>query len=232
MVVGWHVDDPAVDVVRTSDEHGMAQAVDHLVALGHRRIAHIDGGENLIAPLARDGVRQGDARRRGWASQIRVVPGGQTQLDGQRGRAGAPGRGRPADGDRSPTTTTRRWPRWACWRSMASTCPVELSVVGWDDSEAAALSPVGLTSVAQRPAEMARLAVERIVARIEGAADRGSRDRSRARAEGPIEHRDTSFEPNVLTYHRDLRPSFGLSNLERSSDSGSQRLSSRHGLVP
>ena len=45
--------------------------------------------------------------------------------------------------------------------------PGQLSVVGFDDSEAAALSPVGLTSVAQQPFELARLAVERIVARIE-----------------------------------------------------------------
>ena len=44
VVVGWHVDHPAVDVVRTSDEHGMSLAVDHLVELGHRRIAHLDGG--------------------------------------------------------------------------------------------------------------------------------------------------------------------------------------------
>jgi DNA-binding LacI/PurR family transcriptional regulator len=40
-------------------------------------------------------------------------------------------------------------------------------VIGWDDSEAAALSPVGLTSVAQRPDELARLAVQRIVDRLE-----------------------------------------------------------------
>jgi DNA-binding LacI/PurR family transcriptional regulator len=46
--------------------------------------------------------------------------------------------------------------------------PGRISIVGWDDSEAAALSPVGLTSVAQQPAEMSRLAVERMVARIEG----------------------------------------------------------------
>ena len=55
VVVGWHVDDPAVDVVRTSDEHGMAQAVDHLVGLGHRRIAHIDGGDSVIAVSRREG---------------------------------------------------------------------------------------------------------------------------------------------------------------------------------
>ena len=39
-------------------------------------------------------------------------------------------------------------------------------MIGWDDSEAAALSLVGLTSVVQQPAELARLAVERIVDRI------------------------------------------------------------------
>ncbi|HEU5486414.1 MAG TPA: LacI family DNA-binding transcriptional regulator, partial [Microlunatus sp.] len=48
VVVGWHVDHPHVDVVRTSDEVGMVQAVDHLAGQGHRRIAHIDGGDTLI----------------------------------------------------------------------------------------------------------------------------------------------------------------------------------------
>jgi DNA-binding LacI/PurR family transcriptional regulator len=46
--------------------------------------------------------------------------------------------------------------------------PGQLSIVGWDDSELGALSPVGLTTVAQDSMEMARLAVERIVARVEG----------------------------------------------------------------
>ena len=45
--------------------------------------------------------------------------------------------------------------------------PGQMSVVGWDDSVTAALSPVPLTSVAQRPAELAQLALERIVARLE-----------------------------------------------------------------
>ena len=44
--------------------------------------------------------------------------------------------------------------------------PADVSVIGWDDSEAAALSLVGLTSVVQQPAELARLAVERVVDRI------------------------------------------------------------------
>ena len=65
-VVGWHVDDPAVDVVRASDERGMALAVDHLVGLGHHRIAHIDGGATVIAAARREGYSKGDARTTRW----------------------------------------------------------------------------------------------------------------------------------------------------------------------
>src|SRR5581483_3596882 len=68
-----------VDVVRTADDDGARQAVDHLAGLGHRDIVHIDGGR---APGAAD-------RRRGYRTAMhrhglpgRVVPGGPTEEDG------------------------------------------------------------------------------------------------------------------------------------------------------
>ena len=166
VVLGWHVDHPAVDVVRTSDEHGMAQAVD---PPGQPRTSPdrpYRRGSQSHRGLPAGGVREGDATRRGWV------------LHPHRHRRPVPARWsarcarcfcRRGTFRRrlSPTTTTRPWRRWVCWPSKVSTCPSQLSVIGWDDSEAAALSPVGLTSVAQQPFEMARLAVERIVARIE-----------------------------------------------------------------
>src|SRR5690349_24167758 len=55
VVLGRPVDLPDVDVVRADDAGGVAQAVDHLVALGHREVAHVDGGAGAIADVRRQG---------------------------------------------------------------------------------------------------------------------------------------------------------------------------------
>jgi DNA-binding LacI/PurR family transcriptional regulator len=166
VVMGWHVDHPAIDVVRTSDEHGMTLAVDQLVKLGHRRITHIDGGGGPISAARREGYAQA-MRRHGLEQQIRVVPGGQTQLDGQRAA-------RLILDEKDLPTALVAYNDDVAVAAMALIdhqdidVPGRLSIVGWDDSEAAALSPIGLTSVAQDVDQMARSAVKRIVARIEG----------------------------------------------------------------
>ena len=79
-VVARAVRHRAVDVVRTADDEGLHQAVDHLVAVGHRRIAHIDGGRAPGAPGAaerRRGYRQA-VRRHGLDAETRILPGGLT----------------------------------------------------------------------------------------------------------------------------------------------------------
>jgi DNA-binding LacI/PurR family transcriptional regulator len=165
VVVGWHVDHPAVDVVRTSDEQGMDQAVSYLSRLGHRRIAHIDGGDSVIATSRRDGFTAA-MRANGLGEGIQVVPGGQSQLDGQRAA-------RSLLEEANPPTALVAYNDDTAVGAMGLLSqrgvrvPDQVSVIGWDDQEAAALSPLPLTTVAQQPAEMARLAVQRVADRLE-----------------------------------------------------------------
>jgi DNA-binding LacI/PurR family transcriptional regulator len=166
VVVGWHVDHPGVDVVRTSDTRGMTVAVDHLVVLGHRRITHLDGGDTLIG-ASRRAAFVAAMHRHGLADSARVVPGGQAQVDGQRAaRQLLEGEGPPTAVIAYNDDTAAAVMGVLAQQGLA--VPDDVSVVGWDDSEAAALSLVGLTSVVQRPAELARLAVQRIVDRVDG----------------------------------------------------------------
>jgi DNA-binding LacI/PurR family transcriptional regulator len=166
VVLGWHVDHPAVDVVRTSDEHGMLQAVHHLAELGHTRIAHIDGGSDLIATSRRDGYIQA-MQASGLGAEIRIVSGGQSQLDGQHAARAL------LEEEDLPTAIVAfnddiAVAAMGLLAQQGILVPEQLSIVGWDDSEMAALSPLGLTSVAQHPYEMAHLAIDRLVGRIEG----------------------------------------------------------------
>lgn len=164
VVVGWHVDHPRVDVVRTSDQTGMAVAVDHLVSLGHRRIAHLDGGDTLIA-AARTAAFETAMTGHGLGDGMQVVPGGQAQLDGQRAAR------QLLEGGDLPTALIaynddNATAALGVFAQQGISVPGDISVVGWDDSRLAAESLVGLTTVRQRPAALAEMAVERVIERI------------------------------------------------------------------
>jgi DNA-binding LacI/PurR family transcriptional regulator len=168
VVMGWHVDHPDVDVVRTSDEHGMELAVRHLVDLGHRRIAHLEGGNGLVATARRDAYVRA-MQQHGLAREIRVVPcGGEDQLDGQRGA-----RALLEDGPLPTALVAFNDDIAAAAMSVLAQqgihAPDDISIVGFDDSALARSPEISLTSVQQLPQEVARLAVDRIVARTAGA---------------------------------------------------------------
>ena len=164
-VVGWPVDHPLVDVVRTDDERGIEAAVDHLVALGHRDIAHIDGGDTVISAARRSAYFTA-MERHGLSALARVVAGGQSQVDGLAGARLL------CASDRPPTGLVAYNDDVAVaaigvFAQHGIAVPEGISVIGYDDSSMAGLSPVPLTTIAQRPDELARLAVERMVARVE-----------------------------------------------------------------
>ncbi len=168
-----------VDVVRTDDARGMHLAVDHLVGLGHRRIAHVDGGRQLSAAAERRQSYRDAMRRHGLEAYARVVPGGSGEEDGARAAR--------ALLDDPPTAVTMFNDLGATGlldvlRRNGLSVPGDISVVGYDDSSFSSLAHIDLTTVAQDIDTMATLAVARAVERIDGA---------------PIAHRDVVIPPRL-----------------------------------
>lgn len=171
-VIGWHVDDPTVDSVYTSDAQGIEIALTHLTGLGHQRIAHIDGGDGLIARSRRTAY-EASMRSRGLQDWIHVYPGGETQLAGQRAALELVNSGR------RPTAVL-------CYNDDVAVAampifehhgiavPHEMAVVGWDDTTMAQAAPIALTTVHQEPATLAEAAFSRLLQRIDGAVPAGA----------------------------------------------------------
>ncbi|GAA1929179.1 LacI family DNA-binding transcriptional regulator [Nocardioides marmoribigeumensis] len=157
---------PAYDVVRTDDVAGARLAVDHLVALGHRRIAHADGRDAPGAAERRRGYQQA-MEAAGLASAVHALDGGPDETAGERSAEQLlriPRRRRPtavvAFNDHCAVGLL------AALRGAGSRVPQDLSVVGYDDSRVAALSSVDLTTVRQDASRLAQdalgLALERV----------------------------------------------------------------------
>jgi DNA-binding LacI/PurR family transcriptional regulator len=155
---------PGVEVVRTADDDGACQAVDHLVSLGHRDITHIDGGRAPGAAERRRGYRTA-MRRHGLTSQ--VLPGGPAEADGA-----AAARALQAVHPR-PTAILAFNDQCAAglldvFLRAGIGVPGQISVVGFDDSHPARLAHINLTTVGQDIPRLADLAVVRALARLEG----------------------------------------------------------------
>jgi DNA-binding LacI/PurR family transcriptional regulator len=171
-----------VDVVRTDDAAGLHLAVDHLVDLGHTRIAHIDGGRAPGAAERRRGYREA-LRRHGLDDDVHLLPGGLTEDDG------AAATGALLATNSRPTAVTAFNDRCAtgvldALRRAGLGVPRDMSVTGFDDTSVARLSHVALTTVAQDVEEITTRAVVRAVARL---------DRN-----GPVADREQVIPPRLV----------------------------------
>ena len=168
VVVARPVRHRAVDVIRTDDTAGLGQAVDHLVALGHTRIAHIDGGRAPGAAERRRGYREA-LQRHGLADAALILPGGLTEDDGATAARAL------LDTESLPTAVTVFNDRCATGvldvlRSAGIDVPGSMSVVGFDDSRLARLTHIALTTVAQDTQQLTSLAIGRAAARLDSSA--------------------------------------------------------------
>jgi DNA-binding LacI/PurR family transcriptional regulator len=166
VVIGRRIPGPAMDVVRAADDQGVAQAVGHLAALGHRAIAFVDGGRGTIASDRRRGYRQA-MRKHGLAEQLRIIAGDHTEDAGIRAAAVL------LAGSQLPTAVIASNDRCAVGFLDAALrrgvpVPDAISVVGYDDSLLARLAHVDLTSVSQDARQQAGQAIALAIERLEG----------------------------------------------------------------
>lgn len=177
LLLGGPTSPEAHDRVDVENERGIALAVDHLTALGHTSIAYLGSATGANASARLTGYRSAMASH-GLAEH--VVASDDTELGGHRAALAlladggvtpgdrTRGRARPAE---SPTALVCMNDHCAIGALQTLVragvrVPEDISVVGFDDSSAAALPYVSLTSVRPDPDSMAQLAVETVRARL------------------------------------------------------------------
>ena len=165
VAVGRPVRPAGFDVVRAADDDGVGLVVEHLVALGHRAIAYVDGGRGAIAEARRRGYRS--ALRRADIRQARVVPGGHTEEVGMRVSAAV------VTEDERPTAVVAFNDRVAVGLidglvRAGVDVPGDVSIAGYDDSPLSRLAYIGLTTVSQDSRTLSRYAVAAVVERLDG----------------------------------------------------------------
>ena len=150
----------------TDDREGVCQAVRHLIALGHRRIAHVGGASSYVHSAARRRAWEDEMRAHGLEPRL-FVEGDFTGEGGARAT-----RRLLAQGPR-PTAIVYANDLMAISGMSAAidaglTLPDQLSVVGFDDIPLAAYVRPALTTVRQDAADWGRAAARSLVALVEG----------------------------------------------------------------
>jgi LacI family transcriptional regulator len=163
------VDRPPVgllaDAVLTDNVEAAAVATGHLLAAGHRRIAHL--ADELAISTARD-------RSAGFARTMAAAGSGATpvQVDGLRSEKESEAAVRQLLTLADPPTalfTSQNLVTVGAVRALHSLgLQHEIALVGFDDLLLAELLDPGITVVAQDPTRIGTLAAERLFSRLDG----------------------------------------------------------------
>jgi DNA-binding LacI/PurR family transcriptional regulator len=166
VLVARDIRSPLVDSIKNDERAGARLVVRHLVELGHRRIAHVDGGAGAGAGARREGYRQA-MREHDLEREIRVLPGDYTDIAGVRAAV------RLLESRDLPTAVFAANDLVAAGlidrlEEDGLRVPDDVSVVGHDNTYLAALHHMSLTTVNQPRPEMGRQAIDVLVERMEG----------------------------------------------------------------
>lgn len=146
--------------IANDDVAGARLAVDHLISLGHRRIAHISGGQNEVAQRRRLGYEQAMLAS-GLGDAMRCLPGAFSDVGGHTGMSAA------LRSDPMPTAVFV-CSDYAAIGAMAAIAehglriPQDISVIGYDGTRLSAMPTVALSTIAQPITQMAQQAAARL----------------------------------------------------------------------
>ncbi|HUA04557.1 MAG TPA: LacI family DNA-binding transcriptional regulator [Solirubrobacteraceae bacterium] len=165
VMVGRGLRNVDADVVLINEGHGTGLVLDHLIDLGHERIAHVDGGSGAGGPQRRSAYLRG-MRVHGLGRHSLVIPGDFTE------EAGVNAADELLAQRELPTAIFAANDMVAAgllggFDRAGVDVPGDVSIVGYDNISIAHLAHVSLTTVDQPRTEMGRLALELLLDRIE-----------------------------------------------------------------
>lgn len=166
VAVGRPLTGPALGSVCADDVEGARLAVQHLAALGHHRIAHIDGGKGAGSSSRRAGYVAA-MRAAGLGDDTQVVPGDFTEAAGKQAAQ------RLLQAGEMPTAVFTANDLSAvgvmdALDEAGLAVPGDVSVVGYDNTAFAALHHISLTTIDQPRQQMGRLAASMLLAALHG----------------------------------------------------------------
>jgi DNA-binding LacI/PurR family transcriptional regulator len=164
VVIVGERDVEGVDIVVDDDELGARLAVDHLVDLGHRRIAHIEGAPSTTARYRRAGYEKAMSHHR-LSEEVIVEPGDFTEEGGYQAAGKLLSRAPRPTAIFAPNDLVAIGALSAA-DELELQVPADVSIVGYDNTHLAAIRHISLTSVDQPRRDMGRAAAELLCARI------------------------------------------------------------------
>src|SRR3954451_1455160 len=171
VVIGRRVRTPRIDCVMTDEALGSNDVIEHLVALGHSRIVHVDGGQGAGAAPRRAGYERAMAQE---GLEPWVIPGDFTEAAGAAAaetllRASSLPTAVFAANDLVAVALIDRL------EQEGLRIPADMSVVGYDNTFVAALNHIRLTTVNQPRHEMGQEALALLLERVRGRTKRSVR---------------------------------------------------------
>ena len=164
VVLGRRTSDDVTDSLTIDNEMGAEIAVDHLVDLGHRAIAHVSGSNSMAAQRRRTGYERAMSRH-GLTDHMTIVDGGFTEAGGYRGGQAL------LEQQRVPTAVFAANDLCAigvlnAFEEAGLEIPRDVSLMGYDNTSLAALRHVSLTSIHQPGEDMGRKATDLLFERV------------------------------------------------------------------